>query len=580
MARTKQTAKRHWKEIITWTRFHLPQEQEWPTWSVDHADIHIGPLADVSGRRKVSLGRMVEAPEKVAYIIEWATLDDLQAFLSSPACAEFLRNLPEDDNSRASIDSGTALRHLALNDDPSSSTSASRFLTFQHASEAPTGQVEGRVTFTSFLVPQIFDNPRATCRDTFMNAFSIFVPRNSESITYHRNFNFRFSAVWFWLLAEDHHMEEVFGKTTDNDDASYQGEEGRTIFCHFWLWASRYGATPEHEEASAADPQARESWEQAIAKVMPPATDWVQERWDIQPLPRFYPPEPEIDPEEDPEWVAEQERLWSEYFRFHGLKRGLGDPWIFRIVALQVIHDKKLEGQLTDHSILITGVSSRIGLKTARALFATGATLYLTARNLEKAQIALGEELAQSPRVHLLHLDLESLDSVRACITKLLSKTKELNILIANAGVMATPEGRTKDGFETQQSKCALLWAANEIDQRYASLGLRAFIMQPGRIQTGLLQYMSEEETEGLASDPTLDSQFKSPEQGAATSVVHMEVGAAEGGGGDANNDIGTVDDRGSGHGHDGDIVGCAAIDNSLHCQVEGHGAVGEAEAY
>ena len=69
MARTKQTAKRWGKGTITWTRFHLPLEQEWPTWPVTRLDVHVGPLADVEGVRKVSLGRMVEDLEQAAYII-------------------------------------------------------------------------------------------------------------------------------------------------------------------------------------------------------------------------------------------------------------------------------------------------------------------------------------------------------------------------------------------------------------------------------------------------------------------------------------------------------------------------------
>lgn len=69
MARTKQTAKRVGKALITWTRFHLPREQEWSTWSVDHADVHIGPLAGVEGWRKASLGKMIENSERAAYVI-------------------------------------------------------------------------------------------------------------------------------------------------------------------------------------------------------------------------------------------------------------------------------------------------------------------------------------------------------------------------------------------------------------------------------------------------------------------------------------------------------------------------------
>ncbi|RHZ43630.1 uncharacterized protein CDV56_100165 [Aspergillus thermomutatus] len=265
--------------------------------------------------------------------------------------------------------------------------------------------------------------------------------------------------------------------------------------------------------------------------------------------------------------------MTARYADVHKNPQGPGDA---RPTAMQIIRDEGLEGQLTGSSILITGASAGIGVETAKALFTTGATLYLTARDLNKAKHALGD-MASSPRVHLLELDLESLASVRACAAELLSHTKTLNIFIANAGVMATPEGRTKDGFETQfgtnylshfllflllrpallaaansrviflasiahrysevvfdnltldgeydkwkaygQSKCALLWAANEIDRRYASQGLRAFSVQPGGIRTALLQHMSEEEKSGLTDDPTLGPQLKSPEQGAATSV-------------------------------------------------------------
>ena len=53
MARTKKTAKKYGKPLITWTRFHLPREQEWPTWTVDHADVHIGPFAKVLGVQSI-----------------------------------------------------------------------------------------------------------------------------------------------------------------------------------------------------------------------------------------------------------------------------------------------------------------------------------------------------------------------------------------------------------------------------------------------------------------------------------------------------------------------------------------------
>ncbi|KAJ0425245.1 hypothetical protein BJY00DRAFT_325592 [Aspergillus carlsbadensis] len=167
--------------------------------------------------------------------------------------------------------------------------------------------------------------------------------------------------------------------------------------------------------------------------------------------------------------------------------------------------------------------------------------LYLTARNRDKARAALGDEITQSPRVHLLDLDLdlESLTSVRACAERILSLPDTLSIFIGNAGVMAMPEGRTGDGFEMQFGsnylghfllfvllRPALLAGAehlaNEIDRRHSAQGIRAFSVQPGGIRMGLLQHMSEEEQKGLADDPALGPQFTSPGQGAATSDVRV----------------------------------------------------------
>ena len=50
----------------------------------------------------------------------------------------------------------------------------------------------------------------------------------------------------------------------------------------------------------------------------------------------------------------------------------------------------------------------------------------------------------------LIELDLASLKSVRACADELLARNQKIDVIIANAGVMATPFGRTTDGFETQ----------------------------------------------------------------------------------------------------------------------------------
>ncbi|KAJ5527049.1 short-chain dehydrogenase [Penicillium frequentans] len=280
----------------------------------------------------------------------------------------------------------------------------------------------------------------------------------------------------------------------------------------------------------------------------------------------------------------------SKYSKVHQSPKGPGDA---RPTALQIIKDAGREDALADKVILITGCSSGLGIETARALYATGATLYLTARDLEKAKSALGEIVA-SPRVHLLHLDLNSLASVRACANEFLSKSDTLNILIANAGVMACPEGRTADGFETQfgtnhlahfllfyllksrllssstpafnsrvvilassahrvssvhfdnlslegeyepwkaygQSKTANVWTANEIERRYGAQGLHAFSLHPGAIATELLRHVTDEQKADWSSTEFLKNYWKSPEQGAATTVWGAVAKELEGTGG------------------------------------------------
>jgi NAD(P)-dependent dehydrogenase (short-subunit alcohol dehydrogenase family) len=140
----------------------------------------------------------------------------------------------------------------------------------------------------------------------------------------------------------------------------------------------------------------------------------------------------------------------SEFTRYaaaHANINGEGDA---RPTALQVIKDNNLEGRLTGKTILITGCSSGLGIETARALKATGAHIFCTARSLSKGQKALADIL-EPGQVELLHLDLESLASVRTFAAEFLkASNNKLNILINNAGVMAIPESTTKDGFETQ----------------------------------------------------------------------------------------------------------------------------------
>ena len=116
--------------------------------------------------------------------------------------------------------------------------------------------------------------------------------------------------------------------------------------------------------------------------------------------------------------------------------------------------DEVLEGvDLTGKRVLVTGVSAGLGVETARSLVAHGATVVGTARDLNKARRALGEafpQQASNPPVALVEADLASLASVRKAASEILAQGKPFDVIIANAGVMACPRGKTADGFETQ----------------------------------------------------------------------------------------------------------------------------------
>ena len=104
--------------------------------------------------------------------------------------------------------------------------------------------------------------------------------------------------------------------------------------------------------------------------------------------------------------------------------------------------------------ILVTGVSAGIGVETARSLAAHGANVVGAARDLAKAEAATAQvrkdAKANGGSFELVALDLANLKSVRAAAKVLLDKGEFFDVVIANAGVMATPFGHTADGFETQ----------------------------------------------------------------------------------------------------------------------------------
>jgi NAD(P)-dependent dehydrogenase (short-subunit alcohol dehydrogenase family) len=109
---------------------------------------------------------------------------------------------------------------------------------------------------------------------------------------------------------------------------------------------------------------------------------------------------------------------------------------------------------LQNKRILVTGVSAGLGVETARSLAAHGAQVVGTARDLTKAEAATrqvrNDAAAHGGSFELVELDLASLKNVRACADRLLALDEPFDVVIANAGVMATPFGHTTDGFETQ----------------------------------------------------------------------------------------------------------------------------------
>jgi NAD(P)-dependent dehydrogenase (short-subunit alcohol dehydrogenase family) len=203
--------------------------------------------------------------------------------------------------------------------------------------------------------------------------------------------------------------------------------------------------------------------------------------------------------------------------------------------------------------VLVTGVSAGLGIETARALVTHGADVVGAARDLEKAKRATTEvskaAKESGARFELIELDLASLKSVRAAADKLLADGRLFDVIIANAGVMATPLGKTVDGFETQfgtnhlghfvfvnrvaklikdggrlvnlsssghrfsnvdlndpnfettsyepfvgygRSKTANILFAVEFDRRHRDRGVRAIAVHPGGIMTELARHMPD----------------------------------------------------------------------------------------
>ena len=238
---------------------------------------------------------------------------------------------------------------------------------------------------------------------------------------------------------------------------------------------------------------------------------------------------------------------------------------------------------LTGKNVVITGAYSGIGVETARALAGAGANVTIACRDLPRAQATAAEMNAAlgQQSVSAGQIDLGSLASVRSFAKDYLSQNDALHILINNAAVMACPQEKTADGFEMQfgtnhlghfclfealkpallaaggarvvclsstghflspvhfndiafeareydpwlsygQAKTANALMAVGIQSRYADAGIEAFSVHPGGIMTNLQRNMSEQEIRDrgwVDAEGNVNELFKTPEQGASTSV-------------------------------------------------------------
>ncbi|KAJ3007588.1 hypothetical protein HKX48_009043 [Thoreauomyces humboldtii] len=273
----------------------------------------------------------------------------------------------------------------------------------------------------------------------------------------------------------------------------------------------------------------------------------------------------------------------TRYADAHANPKGADDA---RPSALQIVKDEGLIDKLTDKVFIVTGAASGIGIETARAIHATGARVFIACRDVTRGQavvdaILRGAEGKGQGKLEVLEINLDSLDSVRNAVDDFKRRSNTLNVLINNAGVMACPEGKTKDGFETQfgtnhlghflffqllkplllasatpefasrvvsvssmghrsspvllddynfekraydpwvaygQSKTANIHFANQVERLYGEKNLHALSLHPGGIETPLQRHLDPSFWKKY-DNPETRAYMKSTAQGAATTV-------------------------------------------------------------
>jgi len=113
----------------------------------------------------------------------------------------------------------------------------------------------------------------------------------------------------------------------------------------------------------------------------------------------------------------------------------------------QVTSKAKLDGK----TVVITGSNTGIGRTTAQDMSRRGAKVVMLCRDMDKAEKVAAEIRDETKGEVIVHkLDLSDLASVRECAEQLGNSLEKIDILINNAGIMACPKMKTKDGFEMQ----------------------------------------------------------------------------------------------------------------------------------
>ena len=115
------------------------------------------------------------------------------------------------------------------------------------------------------------------------------------------------------------------------------------------------------------------------------------------------------------------------------------------------------ESNIPDQSgkiFIVTGSTSGLGKEIATVLARKNATVIMAVRNIKKAESVANEILTENKnaKIDTQELDLTSLESVKNFSHQIIKKYKTLDCLINNAGIMACPYSKTKDGFEIQMS--------------------------------------------------------------------------------------------------------------------------------